>query len=296
MNPNISEMGILQMLKVVLGGEFAEERKPSIRIAPGQEVRSLITRPISQRLYATSSIVLEYVEDLENEHLMAHHSGRKHECSFFNKKISRLRSVYDILAKLVWQSVIEEFPRTAANNDISIVKGWFVVSDGKWEDVNPFDDKSILARTFIDEVKEIVCGNKYSATGEKLDSIGPGERVIGCVEDARAKALFLLGVNVLREVEKLLPSGYAENPKETISNLSLKEAKRLILLSEYYDLLIDLGVLLFWSAVQETVPAAADVAPIGVREGWKIVIPNALPKPVDSPLSILGEQIVSYMG
>ncbi len=271
---NITEMGIVQMLATVLGGEISEDSGPSERIKSKEKQRGVITSPASRRLYTANSIMSEHIGDLVNEHNRLHENEEKpenHDCEAFRAKISRLGARRDLLHSLLWQAITEEHPQVVANN-ASIRKGWLLVdNDGEWNEIITVSDKASIANNFISRVTAIVCGKRLAVMEEELDLVGIGEEVIGSLNDERIQTLRSLTSEVHKELSKQLSADVMDAGSNVIGNMTVNEVSRLIAQAIHLKKLSDLTSSLFWCGVRDAVPAAADLPNIGIRRAWDVV-------------------------
>lgn len=272
--PDITDMGIIQMLATVLEGKISEDSGSTTKREGKETQRGVITSPVSRRLFTANSIMTDHISGLIERHNRLHEKKEepaKHDCEAFVNRISHLCSRKNLLHSLLWQSITEEHPQVAANN-ASIREGWLLVDkDGDWNDLIPVRDKSNIAYNFIARVTSIVCGRRLSVKEDDLDPVAVGEEVVGSLTDERVQTFRCMIDEIREEFSKQLPDGVMSSGSKAIGNMTVNEVDRLRVLALHFKKLSEITSELFWCGVRDSVPAASDLPGIGIRRAWDVV-------------------------
>lgn len=128
MKADIRSMGIMDMLAFVLCGKLGEGDGPKTKMKEGETPHGVIHSVTARRLHAGVMVMEGYIDEMATEHLRLHGESldEDHDCEKFSNGFTRLRARLEILNKLMWQSVTEEYPQVASNNT-GLREGWILV-------------------------------------------------------------------------------------------------------------------------------------------------------------------------
>ena len=184
-----------------------------------------------------------------------------------------LRKREKLLHQLLWQSITEEHPQVAANADASIKDGWGLFGeDGTWNDDVPYGDKSNTAMNLVTLLTTIICGDCPTKNEMYTEEpVAKDEAVICTIENERIRSLYRLCFQVYTDSVKQLPPGLSDDTDKTLRGMTINDVRSMKVLLGLTLQLVKFCKDLFWCAVHDTVPAAANLQNLGLRKDWQLV-------------------------